>query len=83
MLIEINDVTVSSVWRETFTGRDGDEVEFFRALLTVPGEPPMQLGVSRDDFETMRDRSGAKGTAIIDLDARPGNRVRVYVKDLV
>lgn len=83
MLLEIENVTVNSVWSESFTGRDGDEVEFYRALLSVPGESPLQLGVSKDDFGNLSAKMGANGTALVDLDARPGNRVRVYLKDVV
>lgn len=83
MLVEISDVRMNSVWRETFTGRDGDEVEFFRALLTVAGEAPMQLAVQKDDFEMLRGKQDATGTALVEIDARPGNRVRVFIRDLV
>lgn len=82
MLFEIQDVTVSNVWSETFKGRDGDTVEFYRALLNVPGEAPLQLAVSKDDFAECSSLIGHQGTAIAYLDARPGNRVRVYFKGL-
>lgn len=83
MIISIGEVTVSNVWKETFTGRDGDEVEFFRALVNVPGEPPLQLGVTKDDFPELSAMIGRTGEGVIDLDARPGNRVRVHLKEVL
>ena len=83
MLIEIADMNLQSVWSESFKGRDGDMVEFYRALCSVPGEAPLQLGVTKDDFEDLRAKMGNTGTALVELDARPGNRVRVYLKDVV
>lgn len=83
MLMEIENVNLNSVWMESFKGRDGDNVTFYRALMTVPGEAPLQLGVREDDFANLQEKSGQKGVALVDLDARPGNRVRVYLKELV
>ena len=82
MVVEIKQVTVSSVWSESFKGREGDTVEFYRALCTVPGEAPLQLGVSKEDYPELVQAIGKTGTALVDIDARPGNRVRVYLKEL-
>lgn len=82
MLIKVKDVTVSSVWSEEFKGREGDMVQYYRALVTVPGEAPLQLGVREDDFAALSARIGATGTATVELDARPGNRVRVYLREV-
>ena len=82
MVVEIANVTVSSVWSESFKGRDGDMVEFYRALLSVPGEAPMQLGVSKEDYPELVQKIGSSGKALVEIDARPGSRVRVYLKDL-
>lgn len=82
MLVEVKDVTLQSVWAESFKGREGDTIEFYRSLCVVPGEPPMQLGVAKDDYDDLRAKMGNSGTALVEIDARPGNRVRVYLKDV-
>lgn len=83
MILEIANTSITNVWAEKFKGREGEDVEFYRALLNVPGEAPVQIGVAKDDFNELSARIGANGTALIELDARPGNRVRVYLKDIV
>lgn len=76
------DGTLTSVWAESFTGRNGDEVEFYRALLSVAGEAPMQLSVSKDDVDQLNACVGVTGQCELEIDARPGNRARVYLKDV-
>lgn len=83
MIVEIQQVNVVNVWAESFKGRNGEDVEYFRALLNVPGEPPMQLAVGKDDFTELCACIGREGVALIELDAKPGNRVRVFFRGLV
>lgn len=82
MLVVLEDVTLNSVWRESFIDRDGREVEFFRALCTVPGEQPAQLSVMQDDFDSLTNEQGNTGTAHIEIQARPGSRARVILRGL-
>lgn len=82
MKVFIEDANLTSVWAESFTGRDGDQVEFYRALLAVAGEAPMQLSVSKDDYPHFVELIGSSGRATVEIDARPGNRARVYLKDM-
>ena len=80
MIVEVNGVTLTNVWEESFNDREtGQPVAFYRALLSSAGEPPMQLGVRKDDFEGLADSIGEVGTASIEIDAQPGRRVRVYL----
>lgn len=83
MILEIANVNLTNVWAEKFKGRDGEDVEFYRCMLNVAGEAPVQLSVSKDDFSDLSAKIGTSGTALVDLDARPGNRIRVYLKDVV
>lgn len=83
MLVEVQNVNLTNAWEEQFTDRQtGEVVKFHRALLSSVGEPPCQLSVSRDDFEGVQACIGAMGTATLDIDARPGSRVRVYLKGI-
>ena len=83
MIVEIGNVNVMNVWSESFKGKDGEDVEFYRALLNVPGEPPMQLAVAKDDFTDLCVYIGHEGVALVEIDAKPGNRVRVFFRGLV
>lgn len=74
--------TVSSVWADSFTGADGDEVEYYRALVSVAGEAPMQLSVARDDYEKLAGCIGVTGNCVLDISANPGRRTRVYLKEV-
>lgn len=83
MLVEVNDVTLTNVWEEFFTDREtGEQVKYYRALLTAVGEPPMQIGVDKADFEGLQGAIGAVGVATIDLDAQPNRRVRVRLRGM-
>ena len=82
MLVEVEDVTLTSAWRDSFTDREGREVEYFRALCTVPGEQPAQLAVMQDDYPELVERQGETGTAHLEIQARPGSRVRVILRGL-
>ena len=80
MKVEIQNATLSNVWQESFTNREtGENVEFWRALVNVPGEAPAQFGVARDDVEKVTPFVGDSGIAVVNLDARPGSRIRVYL----
>lgn len=81
MQVEIQEVNLTNVWQESFTNREtGEVVEFHRAMLNKAGEPPMQLSVAKDDVPVVSDSVGLNGTALLELNARPGERVRVYLK---
>ena len=82
MRVQIENAGLTSAWSESFKGREGDQVEFYRALVTVPGEAPMQLSVAKDDYPLLSEQIGTVGTATVEIDARPGNRVRVYLKEI-
>lgn len=72
MLVEIKDVLLSNVWQESFKDRQtGEDVEFCRAMLQATGEPPMQLGVAKEDFEGLKANIGAVGVATVEIDAQP------------
>lgn len=80
--MRVEGALVMSVWSESFKDREGKDVEFYRALLSVPGEAPLQLKVGKDDFEMARECEGLNGSALVELDCRPGNRQSVYFKGL-
>lgn len=81
MLVTINEVNLTNVWEESFTRKDtGEIVKYNRAMLNKAGEPPMQLAVSREDLDEVSSFVGSNGNAVINLDARPNERVRVYLK---
>lgn len=81
MIVAIEDVNLTNVWQESFTRKDsGEVIEFHRAMLNKAGEPPMQLAVTKDDIETVSAYVGETGRALVNIDARPGERVRVYLK---
>lgn len=83
MLVKVADVCVTNVWQEQFTDRKtGEVVTFCRALLSKVGEPPTQLSVQSGDYEDMCDFIGGAGNALIEIEARPGQRVRAYFKGL-
>lgn len=81
MIVEVKNVSIANVWEESFKDREtGEDVKFFRALLSKAGEAPSQVAVSREDFDTLAQSVGAVGTAVLEIDAQPGRRVRVYLK---
>jgi|GEM_PF-2109378 len=81
MLVTINDVNLTNIWEESFTRKDtGEIVKFNRAMLNKAGEPPMQLAVAREDLENVSAFVGSNGNAVVNVDARPNERVRVYLK---
>lgn len=81
MIVEVDGISVANVWAESFKDRNtGEEVEYYRAMLNKVGEPPTQLAVARDDYEEMAQLIGYTGVAVIEIDAQPGRRVRVYLK---
>ena len=78
MIVEVGNVVLTNVWEETFNDREtGQPVNFYRALLSTVGEPPTQLAVAKEDYETLAAQVGEEGTAAIRIDAQPGRRVRV------
>lgn len=83
MFVTVEDVTVTNVWEESFKDREtGEDVKYFRALLSKPGEPPAQLAVTQDDFERLSDCIGVTGSAVVEVDAQPGRRVRVRLRGI-
>ena len=83
MLVEVENVTLMNVWQESFKDREtGEEIQFCRGLLSCAGEAPTQLVVSKDDFEDLTDKIGVLGTAVIDIDAQPGRKVRVRLRGM-
>lgn len=81
MIVAIQDINLTNVWQESFTDRQtGEKVEYNRALLNKTGEPPLQIGLHNDDYETVSEFVGMTGTALIDLDAQPGRRAKVTLK---
>lgn len=83
MIVEIENVSLTNVWEESFKDREtGEDVKYFRALISSSGEPPMQLGVAVDDFELLRSLIGSVGTAFVEIDAQPGRRVRVRLRGM-
>lgn len=81
MIVAIEEVNLTNVWMEQFTRRDsGEVIEYYRAMLNKAGEPPMQLAVTKDDLPNVEQYTGGVGTALVNIDARPGERVRVYLK---
>lgn len=81
MIIELKDTVLINVYRKTFEKKleDGttQEIEYFQALISTVGEPPLQFGVNKEDFEDLKKKIGSVGTALIDLDAEPGKKMRV------
>lgn len=78
MVVQIENCALLNVWEESFKDREtGQDVSYYRALVSAVGEPPMQLGLSKDDFEGIRSLVGTVGVANVDIDAQPGRRVRV------
>lgn len=78
MVVVVENVSLTNVWEESFNDREtGQPVKFYRALLSKAGEPPTQLGVSEEDFETLSSEVGTVGDATLMIDAQPGRRVRV------
>ena len=78
MIVNIENSCLLNVWEESFEDRETHEpVQFYRALVSVIGEAPMQFGVNKDDFEALRQKVGTVGNAAVDLDAQPGRRIRV------
>lgn len=83
MIVEVKNAVLANVWEESFKDREtGEDVKFYRALLTLAGEPPAQVAVSKDDYEELAQRIGSVGVAVIEIDAQPGRRVRVSLRDL-
>lgn len=81
MQVVINEVNLTNVWQETFKRKEtGEIVEYYRAMLNKAGEPPMQLAVAKDDLEAVQPFVGCTGKAVINLDAKPNERVRIYLK---
>ena len=78
--VVLKDATVTNVWADKFTGRDGDEVEYYRAGLTVLGEPPMEVAVSKNDFQEVQGLMESSGDFELEIDARAGRKTRVYLK---
>lgn len=79
MLVDIGKATVSNVWKVTGRDRnDGHEFSYNRALVIVEGEPPLQLGVREEDYDSAVGFIGKTGqSCIIDIDAQPGRRPSV------
>lgn len=78
MVVEVENCALLNVWEESFKDREtGEDVQFFRALVSAVGEAPMQLGIAKDDFEHVKTQVGTVGAALVDIDAQPGRRVRV------
>ena len=83
MIVEVKDTVLTNVWEESFKDREtGEDVKFYRALLSRTGEPPSQVAVHRDDFEALVGQIGTLGTATLEIDAQPGRRVRVALRDM-
>lgn len=83
MIVEIGNVSLTNVWDESFKDREtGEDVKYFRALVSSAGEPPMQLGVAEKDYETLTGSIGVVGTAVVEIDAQPGRRVRVRLRGM-
>lgn len=84
MIVEVKDTVLANVWEESFKDREtNEEVKFYRALLTSAGEPPAQVAVHRDDYEGLAAQIGTVGTAVLEIDAQPGRRVRVSLRDML
>lgn len=78
MVVKVENCALLNVWEESFKDREtGEDVQFFRALVSAVGEAPMQFGVSKDDYESVKAMVGGVGSALVDIDAQPGRRVRV------
>lgn len=78
MVVEVDNVCLTNVWEESFNDREtGQPVNFYRALLSLAGEPPTLLAVAKEDYESLAGQIGEVGTAAIKIDAQPGRRVRV------
>ena len=78
MLVDIGKARVLNVWEESGTDRDtGREFFYYRALLNVEGEPPLQVGVSQDDFESAKACVGKEGVCILNIDAQPGRKAKI------
>ena len=81
MYVTVEEVTILNVWEESFKDREtGEEVKYYRALLSKPGEAPAQLAVAESDFETLKDYIGVTGNMTLEIDAQPGRRVRVRLR---
>lgn len=78
MRLSIENACLLNVWEDSFKDREtGEDVKYCRALLSVPGEAPMQFAVAPDDFASVSALIGNVGDFAIDLDAQPGRRMRV------
>ena len=83
MLVEVENVSLTNVWEESFKDREtGEDVKFYRALITSAGEPPTQLAVAAQDYEGLAACIGVVGTATVEIDAQPGRRVRVRLRGM-
>lgn len=81
MLVYVDDVALTNVWEESFKDREtGEDVVFYRALLTVAGQPPVQLGVRGEDYEQLAQHVGELGRVCLEIMAQPGRRLRVLVR---
>lgn len=84
MIVEVKNTVLANVWEESFNDKEtGQPVQFYRALLTSAGEPPAQVAVHKDDYEGLAAQIGTVGTAVLEIDAQPGRRVRVSLRDMV
>lgn len=81
-MITLESVSVLNVYKKTFENSKGEEIEYYRSLLNVPGEAPMELAVKKGDFEMLSGKIGVVGSAVVELDAQPGNRTKVYFRDI-
>lgn len=78
--ISIGRGMVSSAWRDSFVSREGEEIEYFRCLVTVNGEKPMQLKVrNAEQFEEIRQFEGVEGEIYIEIDCEPGRRQQIAI----
>lgn len=83
MIVEIQNVSLTNVWEESFKDREtGEDVKYFRALVSSAGEPPMQLAVAAQDYDELSASIGSVGTAVVEIDAQPGRRVRVRLRGM-
>lgn len=81
MLIEVPEIHLVNVWKEEGTDRQtGEQFGWNSAQLSKPGEAPLQLSVQEKDYEELYESIGVTGTAVIDLDAQPNRRKRVYLR---
>lgn len=81
MLIEVPEIQLLNVWKESGTDRQtGEQFSWNSSTLSKPGEAPLQLSVQDQDYEALYECIGMTGTAVIDLDAQPNRRKKIYLR---